>query len=100
MRNANKMLAVGVVGLSVLISGCYKMYFHPSASSSTSVQYQNFHHIGIFDLVEFSDPLDLQRECGERGWATFKVEKTFLAGLVGAFTQPIYGPWERGWGCK
>ena len=59
-----------------------------------------FHDIGIFGLVEFSKPVNLKAECGEKNWESVETVNGFLTGLVTAVTYGLYSPWGYAVSCK
>jgi hypothetical protein len=83
---------------TLALAGCQSIYFHNGVRDDVTQQ-SKFHHIGVFSLVEFSDPVDLSERC-PGGWRTVNTELSFLNAVVGMFTQPIYGPWTVKIGCE
>ena len=54
------------------------MHFHngPEAESEDqSALYSHWHHVGVLELVEFSDPVDLKKSCAGRKWSSVTVEQ-------------------------
>jgi hypothetical protein len=46
------------------LSGCYKISYHYGPTTApTAPPYQEWHHIGIFALIEFSQPVQLHMLC-------------------------------------
>jgi len=82
-------LAVALIGLS----GCFTINLtNKNSSAKSSVPYQEWHQIGVFQLVEFSDPVDLKSRCEGKDWTTAKTELSFIQGLVRAVTWGLYSP--------
>lgn len=91
--------------LSLMLSACHTMHFKRAASSPTlpsdtvGAQFDNWHHVGIFHLVEFSDPVTMaSKQC--RGWDSVIVERGILHGLVGGITWGLYAPWNADMRCS
>ena len=85
-----------------LTAGCNQIYYHnggPAVANKAAAQYNEWHHDGVFGLVEFSEPVNLKARC-ERGWDTVETENSFLTGLVSAFTYALYTPREANVVCK
>lgn len=91
--------------LSIILlaaAGCHKIYYHnggPSVANKSNAQYQEWHHGGVFGLVEFSDPVDLKSHC-KNGWNTIETENSFLTGLVSGVTYSLYTPRSANLVCK
>jgi Bor protein len=86
----------------VSAAGCNQIYYHnatPAVANKAAAQYNEWHHDGVFGLVEFSEPVNLKARC-ERGWNTVETENSFLTGLVSAFTYALYTPREANVVCK
>lgn len=81
------------------VTGCHKIYFHSTADRDTTVATGEWHHIGIFDLVEFSPPVEMGKRCDGRKWSTVKTSRPFVQGLVHAVTYGLYGPLEVAYEC-
>lgn len=64
----------------LLGSGCYKIDY-VAGPSAPYPQTTEWHHIGIFGLVEFSEPVRLDMIC-PGGFARVHNEVSFLNGLV------------------
>ena len=47
----------------LLMSGCYKIDYLRDVPAAPAPSLTSWHHIGIFGLVEFSDPVPLQNIC-------------------------------------
>ena len=54
----------------------------------------------VIGLVEFSEPVDLKRYCGSKGWSAVETENSFLSGLVSAVAYGLYTPREANVVCK
>ena len=92
------LLLAAAVGLGT--TGCMSIFFHNDGTESEYTDFDELHHIGVFSLVEFSDPVDLAEACTQGEWRTVKTERGPLAILVGWLTQPFYGPMTVGVDCR
>ncbi len=51
--------------------------------------YSKWHHIGLFGLMEFSDPVDVQSICNDKSWKAVRTQKGFLQGLIPVLSNVI-----------
>ena len=75
-------------------SACYRtrMIFRQAPMGQTSTEYDGkWHHGGVLGLVEFSDPVALDRAC-PGGVAEIEQRTSFLNGLVAGLTWRLYTP--------
>lgn len=92
---------LALITLFAFLAGCSTITFVKSDKTSSRVlKTDQWHHIGVFELVEFSDPVDLKKQCRRRNWQSVKVEQSFSAGLVGMFTGAMYTPSNVDISCK
>ena len=97
-----KLLVLTFSVAAIALSGCHKIYYHNGGqmiANKNDAQYSEWHHDGVFGLVEFSDPVDLKARC-ERGWSTVETENSFLTGLVSGATYALYTPRMANVVCK
>ena len=99
----NKLIAALL--LIFILSGCHTMHFKKTpaspklSSDAVGAQVDNWHHIGIFHLVEFSDPMTkAAKQC--KDWDSAIVEYGFVNGLVGGLTFGLYSPWNADMKCR
>jgi hypothetical protein len=100
MKTKYTVMALMVVAL---LSGCHKIYYHkagPMVANKNSATVNEWHHIGVVGLVEFSDPTDLKNYCGSAGWRSVETENSFLTGLVSGLTYGLYTPRMANVMCK
>lgn len=78
-----------LLSAGLLLSGCYKIDYVRGVPSSSVPTSSSWHHIGIFGLVELSDPVPLNTIC-PTGFARVHHEVsiansavTYLLGTVG-----------------
>ncbi len=77
--------------LLLLAAGCYKIDYVQGPSDPFPSETE-WHHIGIFGLVEFTNPVRLDQICPQ-GWARVHNERSFLNGLV----TRVLSLWGAGW---
>jgi hypothetical protein len=86
-----------------VFNSCATIYLH-NGDTPSEVEILEWHHGGIFDLVEFSKPVDLSQRCSNKEWQTVKIEKSPLCVLVDiaeAFLiGNLYDPWIVETSCK
>jgi hypothetical protein len=87
-----KLLVIAVI----LLSGCTTIHFDKNATIDTnSITVEKWHHNVIGALIEVSDPVNLEKECGSQEWSSVKTELTFINGLVSGlvnFVAPVWYP--------
>ena len=93
-----------IVLISIFVfTGCATIYLH-NGDTPPEVTQQEWHHDGILDLVEFSNPVDLSQRCKNKEWQTVKIEKSPLCVLVdiaeAAIVGNLYDPWIVETSCK
>ncbi|MBY6186605.1 Bor family protein [Marinobacter hydrocarbonoclasticus] len=80
-----KRIATALMATS-LLAGCHTIHFDHDqpVTSNDDKSTEQWHHNMALALVEVSDPVDLNNQCGENGWASVKTETSFINGLPGA----------------
>jgi len=73
----------------LLMPSCYTMHFSKDSSRSTFYQTSQWHHIGLWGLMEFSDPVNLERICPKDSWESVRVRTGFVQGLVRSIPIPL-----------
>jgi hypothetical protein len=97
------LFVLGALLLASAVTGCHKIYYHnggPLVANKAAATVNEWHHIGVFGLVEFSEPVDLKRYCSSRGWSAVETETSFLSGLVTVLIPHLYTPREANVVCK
>ena len=89
----------------VFATGCSTIKFTNGTETSKPYQTQEWHHIGIFELVEFSSPVDIAKTCEGKGWQSVQTRRGPLQVLVslglGLFAAgAAYGPYETAVACN
>ena len=72
------------------LASCYTIHFSKKSSVPVSYQTSQLHHIGLHGLLEFSDPVNLEKICPKNSWSSVRVRTGFLQGLVRLISIP-YG---------
>ena len=73
-------------------SACYTMHFtRTSQAPPEEYTYSRWHHIGLWGLFEFSDPVNLKAICRRSDWRAVRVQTGFLQGLVKLIAIPTGG---------
>src|SRR5574343_719962 len=87
--------ALSLAATCALTSACTTIVFDNGASAPTGMSAieQRHHGGGIFELVEFSSPKNLESICGGKNWRSITTEMTFLDGLIRQIVPAgIYSP--------
>ena len=60
-----------------------------------------WHHVGVFQLVEFSKPFSIKKQCGHsKKWNTVTTKVGFINGLLQGLTFGLYNPLTGTVNCK
>lgn len=92
-------IAFSLVGL---LSACSTMEFVNGPKMDETVVREQWHHLGINGLIEYSAPLNLDYNCGNQQWDSATVEVSFFNWLAN-LTYPavsIYSPWTIVYECR
>ena len=54
--------------LALALTGCHTLHFKRVKTAPTTYEIERWHHIGVVNLVEFSDPVHLTDICGSDQW--------------------------------
>jgi hypothetical protein len=87
------------VGIALLAAGCAPIYFH-NGGDAEGMDDERLHSIGIFGLVEFSDPQDLADLCRGSEWETAMTKLSGTAILLRQLASPFWTPWGFGHRCR
>ena len=63
------------------LSSCYTIHFKRTGRLANNYQITQWHHIGLFGLMEFSPPVNL-KVCPRDSWMAVRTQIGFLQGLV------------------
>jgi hypothetical protein len=77
----------------IILSGCYKTTYYTNKQAKNYADVNKKHHIGIYGLVEFSDPEALDQIC-PHGVASVVSQQSFLDGFVAFITFSFYSPFS------
>lgn len=82
------------------LSACHT--FHLTNGSNFNRQYvtEDWHHIGIVGLVEFSEPVNPKQICDGKEWASVRTREGFLQWLAAQVSSGLYNPQEVAVSCK
>jgi Bor protein len=97
---SKRLAAATILLILTPLTGCHKLYFHNGPVEDSYTQDPRYHHEVAFELVELSDPVNLDRVCEGKEWHVVKTERTATNTLIGFITQPIYGQWTVSQSCK
>lgn len=88
-----KTLRMALLGAAALAtSACYKIDYVNGPSDPYPAVSQ-WHHIGIYGLVEFSNPVAIHTIC-PNGWGKVHNEQSFVNGLVSMIIgRGLYSPY-------
>ena len=75
--------------IALCLSGCTTIHFDNGTDVSGLANAPKWHHIGILSLVEFSAPVNLETECGNKEWNSVQTELTFLNGLASSIVNSV-----------
>lgn len=84
----------------LFVSGCHTINYNNGTGGVQGRSFDEWHHIGIVNLVEFSQPVDLSDRCPSKGWSTAQTELSFVRGLVAGLTFGIYTPHGVEYACR
>jgi hypothetical protein len=88
--------------LAISLAGCQTINVQNGPDASKNYTQDEWHHIGIADLVEYSDPVDLRNRCNGKDWSAVRtrqsVGQVFL-GLV-PYLGFFWSPREVAIACK
>jgi len=83
-------------------SACNTIILKNGADASTAMNFEQWHHIGIIRLVEYSKPVDLNQVCSGKGWNSVQTRTGPLQVLIGIlpYVSTFYTPEEVQISCK
>lgn len=90
MKPAQRFIAGLTLGFAALVSGCYSTHVVANRSGG-QVVHKPFHHNLIQGLVEL-EAIDIDRECGAAGAATFSSKQSEVNWLVAVLSNQVYTP--------
>lgn len=90
-----KIRSLGLMAACALTSACTTIVFDngPQNAPAQDAIKQLHHGGGIFELVEFSQPKNLESICGGKNWRSITTEMSFLDALIRQIVPAgIYSP--------
>ena len=89
-----------LVSCSLFLGACSTIHFHNGEDATKAYEQENWHHIGVLSLVEFSDPVNLKQACEDSAWESVRTQKAGLQVLVHLLAGWIYSPEEVSVACS
>lgn len=90
-----------LLALTSGLTGCFRMQIQNGPSKEVAnFEAGEWHHTGVFGLVEFSPPVDLSNRCPKGTWKNVQIQETFVQGLVKFITWGLYSPWDMNFNCR
>lgn len=91
-----------VIALCVASMGCSTMNFVNGPKMDETIVREQWHHLGINGLIEFSKPLNLSYNCGNQQWDSITIERSLLNGVAAASSAylSLYTPWSIVYECR
>ncbi len=87
-----QLLAIAII----LLSGCTTIHFdRDNTIYLDAVKVEKWHHNMVAEIIEVSDPVRLDQECGDKQWSSIQTEETFFDGLIKIIINqvaPIWAP--------
>ena len=81
------------LGLILAVGGCHTMHFDHTGDGVGDAELSEWHHGGILQLVEFSEPVDLKSRCDGQAAKSHTVKQSFLNGLASSISYGLYVAW-------
>ncbi|MBB1486811.1 hypothetical protein [Oceanospirillum sediminis] len=94
---------VVVVSSALLLSACSTMKFVNGPEMEQTTEREQWHHLGLNGVVEFSRPMNLKYNCAQQQWDTATIEYSFLnmiASVSPAVPVTLYNPWTIIYECR
>lgn len=93
---------IALTALMLLSSACHTIVIRNGADASTAMNREQWHHISIIRLVEYSKPVDLYEICDGKGWNSVQTRSGPLQVLIKLipYVSTFYTPEEVQISCK
>ena len=78
-----------------MMLGCSTIHFTKNKDRVHAYDYSQWHHVGLFDFVEFSKPVNLKKICQREGqWSSVQVETGLVQWLIASmpYVGDLYSP--------
>jgi hypothetical protein len=88
--------------LTLLLTACQVIHINNGKESVVTYPQDEWHQIGIFQVAEFSDPVDLSQRCDGKDWVSAQTRMSpgqVLLGLV-PYLGYAWSPLEVAYACK
>lgn len=108
-----KMRLLILLNLVCMLSACQTINFTNGQAQNPSIglantNFNEWHHDGIFDLVEYSKPVSLNEKCGDKTWDHVTVQKGIFQiiariatnALTFGFAGILWDPWDAHVECR
>ena len=83
-----------LITAALVVSGCTTIHFdNGQQAEASTINVAKWHHNLAFALYEYSEPVNLDAECGSAPWVSVKTEQTFVNGLAASATNIIAPIW-------
>ena len=97
------MRSFSIIILAVIfLNGCHTIHIKNGPVASYANQKKEIHHIGIFDLVEYSRPVNLELRCSNNSWDSVTTRTNVWQVFLGLapYVGAAWSPEEVGIVCK
>lgn len=83
---------IALLAFAISLSACHTIHFTKSNDTAVEFTTQQWHHTGIFGLVEFSEPYNVKEVCEGKDWTLIETDRKFLQGFISGLTYNLYSP--------
>ncbi len=88
-----------LIVLCFSLTACHTFNLNKGPDVHPRYETENFHHIGILKLVEFSEPVDPRKSC-DGDWNSVETRTGPIQVLIGLIVGGFYNPEEVKVSCK
>jgi len=91
-----------ILSACLFFSACSTMTFVNGPKLDETVVREQWHHLMFMGLIELSEPMDVEYNCGNQQWDSITIERTFLNGIANSLIWYInvYSPWSITYECR
>ena len=103
VKSRTKSKALAILLLSYQLAACSTMKFVNGPEMEETVEREQWHHIGINGIVEYSKPMNIEYNCAKQQWDTVTVELSFWNAIASVSPWPyvsLYTPWTIIYECR
>ena len=83
------MIRIQLILMCLLLSACSTMNFVNGPKMDETVVREQWHHLGINGLIEYSKPMNIEYNCANQQWDSITVERSFFNGLASVISWPF-----------